>query len=100
MFWKNMNANGALTAAVGSAVLSLSCKFMLPNIPFMDRVGLAFLLCLGLAIIVSKVTQQAATAEHDKSVSLDDVSFETTSSFNILAGAVIIILIAFYAAWW
>jgi SSS family solute:Na+ symporter len=100
MFWKNMNANGALTAAVGSAVLSLSCKFMLPNIPFMDRVGLVFLLCLGLAIIVSKTTQQAATAEHNKSVSLDDVSFETSRSFNILAGAVIIILIAFYAAWW
>jgi SSS family solute:Na+ symporter len=100
MFWKNMNANGALTAAVGSAVLSLSCKFMLPSIPFMDRVGLVFLLCLGLAIIVSKFTQQATTTEHNQSVSLDDVSFKTSGSFNILAGAVIIILIAFYAAWW
>jgi SSS family solute:Na+ symporter len=100
MFWKTMNANGAIVAAVGSAILSFALKFMLPTIPFMDRVGLVFLLCLGLSIIVSKLTQQNSQNENSETVSLDEISFKTETSFNVLSLSVIIILIAFYAAWW
>jgi SSS family solute:Na+ symporter len=100
MFWKTMNANGAIVAAIGSAILSFALKFMLPSIPFMDRVGLVFLLCLGLSIIVSKLTQKNSQNENSETVSLDDISFKTETSFNVLSLSVIIILIAFYAAWW
>ncbi|MFT4941859.1 MAG: SSS family solute:Na+ symporter [Paraglaciecola sp.] len=100
MFWKTMNANGAIVAAIGSAILSFALKFMLPTIPFMDRVGLVFLLCLGLSIIVSKLTQQNSQNENSETVSLDEISFKTETSFNVLSLSVIIILIAFYAAWW
>jgi SSS family solute:Na+ symporter len=100
MFWKTMNANGAIVAAIGSAILSFALKFMLSTIPFMDRVGLVFLLCLGLSIIVSKLTQQNSQNENSETVSLDEISFKTETSFNVLSLSVIIILIAFYAAWW
>jgi SSS family solute:Na+ symporter len=100
MFWKTMNANGAIVAAIGSAILSFALKFMLPTIPFMDRVGIVFLLCLALSIAVSKLTQKNSQNENLETVSLDDISFKTETSFNILSLSVIIILIAFYAAWW
>lgn len=100
MFWKGMNANGAIVAAVGSAALSLTLKFALPGLPFMDRVGLVFLLCLALAMLVSKKTANTSLEESSGVVSLEDVNFKTTTSFNLMSLSVIIILIAFYAAWW
>jgi SSS family solute:Na+ symporter len=42
-----------MSAALGSAVLSLVLKFIWPELPFMDRVGLVFLLCLALCYVVS-----------------------------------------------
>ena len=44
-FWKRTTANGALVAAIGSAVFSVACLLYWPSLPFMDRVGLAFILC-------------------------------------------------------
>jgi SSS family solute:Na+ symporter len=100
MFWKKMNANGAMVAALGSAIFSFVLKFTLPEIPFMDRVGIVFLLCFGLAIIVSKLSQKSSQDHSSEVMSLDDINFKTDTSYNILSLSVIIILIAFYSAWW
>ena len=88
---------GALSAALGSAIFSLVLKFAWPELPFMDRVGLVFLLCLALCYFVSIMGKANST---DSSVSLEEVSFETTKSFNVAAVGVILILIALYATWW
>ena len=96
IFYSKTTANGALTAAVGSAVLSLVFKFAYPELPFIDRVGIVFLLCCVLAVVVSMIkpgTQEGA-------ISLSEVNFSTNSSFNISALAVTIILVLFYASWW
>src|SRR5262249_44179694 len=53
MFWERCTARGALTAAIASAVLSLVLKMTWPSLPFMDRVGVVFLACLGLAVALS-----------------------------------------------
>jgi SSS family solute:Na+ symporter len=63
----------------------------------MDRVGLVFLLCLGLCYVVS-MAGKPNTA--DSSVSLDDVSFATGKNFNVAALGVILILTVLYATWW
>ncbi|NQZ83195.1 MAG: sodium transporter, partial [Colwellia sp.] len=80
-----------------SAVFSLALKFAWPELPFMDRVGLVFLLCLALCYVVSMLGKPNTT---DSSVSLDQVSFETTKSFNVAAVGVVLILTALYATWW
>jgi SSS family solute:Na+ symporter len=100
MFWKKMNAPGAMSAAIGSAALSFACKLAFPAIPFMDRVGLVFLACVGLAVFCSLVFRTPDSAAHTKTVSLKEVNFSTTPSFNILAIGIMAILAAFYAAWW
>jgi SSS family solute:Na+ symporter len=97
MFWKRTTSMGALSAALGSAVFSLVLKFDWPELPFMDRVGVVFLLCLVLCYSVS-MAGKSNTA--DGSVSLDKISFETTQSFTVAGIGVVLILSALYATWW
>ena len=97
MFWKRATSTGALSAALGSAVFSLVLKFTWPELPFMDRVGLVFLLCLALCYLVSILGKANTT---NSSVSLEQVSFATTKSFNVAAIGVVLILTALYATWW
>ncbi|MCP8900960.1 sodium/sugar symporter [Gilvimarinus xylanilyticus] len=97
MFWSKTTATGGLVAAVGSAVLSLAFKLLWPELPFMDRVGLVFLLCVLAAVVVS-LLGQGATKE--QAVKLDEVDFATTGGFNLASLAVVLVLIAFYTAWW
>src|SRR5882762_5136027 len=53
MFWERTTATAALVAAIASAVLSTVLKFAWPALPFMDRVGVVFLACMGIAIVLS-----------------------------------------------
>lgn len=97
MFWKRATSRGALAAAIGSAVFSVALKFGLPSLPFMDRIGLVFLLCLAVTLVVSLMDKPS---DHDSSVSLDDVSFITDRGFNLAAIGCVIILTFFYVTWW
>lgn len=96
MFWKKATANGALLAAIGSAVFSLLAYQFLPDLPFMDRVGYVFLLCCAVII----VTGLAEKKEQKNAVDLDDVSFKTSTSFNLWSAVITAILIALYAVFW
>lgn len=97
LFWKRANEAGALSAAIGSFVLSIVLKLVWPALPFIDRVGLVFLLALALAVGVSLLTP--AAPEKDI-INTHDVDYCTSSVFNIGSAAVIAILIALYAVFW
>ena len=97
MFWSKTTAKGALAAAIGSAVLSLTFKLVFPDLPFMDRVGYVFIACLVLAILVSLTDKKLSEA---KAVDTKAIDFSTSTSYNIATIAVICILTAFYVAWW
>ncbi|MEP6940141.1 MAG: sodium transporter, partial [Rudaea sp.] len=97
MFWNRTTAAAALAAAIGSAVLSLTFKLAWPALPFMDRVGVVFLACAAIAVIVSLVQAPRTAALR---VELQDVDYSTRRSFNVAAVVVIVILIALYARFW
>lgn len=97
MFWKKTTATAGLVAALGSAVFSLLLKLLWPALPFMDRVGLVFLLCLAAAVVVSLWQRQGVQAD---AVELSDVNFKTAPEFNWSAVAVFLILAALYISWW
>jgi SSS family solute:Na+ symporter len=96
MFWKKTTAAGALAAAVGSVALSFLFKMVWPELPFIDRVGLVFLIAAGLAIIVSLIENRV----QEGAVELSEIEFGTTQGFNLSALAVTLILAALYATWW
>jgi SSS family solute:Na+ symporter len=97
MFWDRCTSAGALAAAIGSAALSFLLKVLRPALPFMDRVGLVFLLCLGLAVVISLAQPRRESALR---VELKQIGYSTSAGFNMAALAVTAILIGLYATWW
>ncbi|PPU94866.1 sodium/sugar symporter [Xanthomonas albilineans] len=97
LFWKRANEAGALSAAVGSVLLSVVLKKLWPQLPFMDRIGLVFVLSLLSAVLVSLLTPQAPARDL---IRTDDVRYATALGFKLGATVVITILIALYAVFW
>jgi len=78
-------------------LLSYVFKMWTPDLPFLDRMGLVFLISLGLAVVISLLLPGRGDANR---VTMEGVSFRTPSVFNIGGLGVILILIALYATWW
>ncbi|GAB3035306.1 sodium/sugar symporter [Bowmanella dokdonensis] len=97
MFWKQTTTKGALSAAFGSFALSLLLKVMMPQLPFIDRVGVVFVSCLLLAVLVSKLDKKIQVRGQNL---LDGVQFSTSASYNVATLAIIAILAALYITWW
>jgi SSS family solute:Na+ symporter len=108
LFWKRTNEAGAIVAAVTSVLLSTIMKYTLPAAafpqgvnayltPFINRMGVVFLVSLVLAVVVSLATRQQEGAD---TIDTSDVRYRTSAGFNVGALGVILILIALYATWW
>jgi hypothetical protein len=46
---------GALAAAIGSAVPSLGFRIVWPTLPFIDRVAIAFVLCVVIGMLIFRL---------------------------------------------
>jgi len=108
LFWKRATEAGAIVAAVTSVLLSTVMKYALPSpalsqpandylTPFMNRMGVVFIVSLLLAVIVSLVTKQRPGTD---TIDMSEVRYTTRAGFNVGALAVILILIALYSTWW
>ncbi len=97
IFWNRTTAAGALSAAIGSAGLSLAFKLLWPSLPFIDRVGLAFLLCLGLGVLVSQLWP---AAQPHRGIHYSEVDRSTSRGFNFASLVIVLMLTALYATWW
>ncbi|MEO0575960.1 MAG: sodium/sugar symporter [Pseudomonadota bacterium] len=97
IFWKRTTANGALATAIGSAVFSLAFKVLMPELPFIDRVGAVFALCIAIGVIVSVA---GSNEQHDNAIEYRGIDTTTSAAFNISTLAIVIMLGALYATWW
>jgi solute:Na+ symporter, SSS family len=97
MFWPRCTALAALVAAIASAVLSLVLKLWWPTLPFMDRVGVVFLACSGIAIVLSLLQKPQPPS---LSIDLKNIDYSTSAGFNTAAAVIAIILLALYTIWW
>ena len=96
LFWSRTTPTAALIAAIASAALSLYFKLAWPELPFMDRVGLVFLLCVAIGVMWSLARPRPQEGFVDPA----GVSFSTTQGFNVSAMLVMLILVCFYSVWW
>jgi SSS family solute:Na+ symporter len=84
-FWKRATAPAALTAIILGFVCSIILKFAWPDLPFLDRMGLVFWICVALMVVISLLSKnegKIGTIEVDKSM------FKTHPGFII--GTIII----------
>jgi SSS family solute:Na+ symporter len=97
LFWPRCTATAALVSAIASVVLSTLLYFTWRSLPFMDRVGLVFLACMAIAIVLSLLQPPREAA---LTIDLKNIDYSTSRGFNIAALLVTVILIALYAIWW
>lgn len=97
LFWKRTSTNAALAAVILAIPLSAGFKFLLPGLPFMDRMGTCFLIIAAIMIVISLLENKGDDA---KAIPLERGLFKTTTTFNISAVAVMGILALIYAIFW
>ena len=92
---------GALTAAIGSVVLSAVFWWLQETgqfiFPFMNRVGVVFVVSLIAAVVVSLLVPAKPDA---MKIKLDQISYRTSLGFNLAAVGVVAFLIVVYTIWW
>jgi solute:Na+ symporter, SSS family len=98
VFWKKTTSNAALVGAALSIPLSIVLKIVFPLLPFLDRMGVVFLVLASLMIIISLV--EGKGKDHPKSIEINSQLFKTSSAFKIGAFIITGITAALYIVFW
>jgi len=96
-FWKRANTAGAFALLISSILLNLAAKFGLPDMPFVLRIWIVFLICLVIGVIVSLVTKPP---HEDQPVDIGGINLATRTGFNISAAVITVVLIWIYVVFW
>ncbi len=97
LFWKRTSANAALWAVILSIPLSMLIKFLVPSIPFMNRMGIVFLISALLMVIISMIENKQSDA---KGIDYREGLFTTSMKFNVMAIIIMGVLAVVYAVFW
>lgn len=119
-FWKKTTSNAALFATLGGFALSVLFKVMpeyvdlsflastgfavkaagsgLYEIPFLDRMGIVFVICVVVMVIISLIELKGRT--NPKALEIDRSMFRPDPGFTIGALIVVGILTALYTMFW
>ncbi|MDO8968185.1 sodium/sugar symporter [Algoriphagus sp.] len=98
VFWKKTTSNAALVGAALSIPLSVVLKIVFPALPFLDRMGVVFLVLAALMITISLV--EGKGKDHPNSIDINADLFSTSTGFKI--GAILIagIIAGLYTIFW
>jgi len=97
-FWKKTSANAALWSAILTIPLSFLFKLAWPTLPFIDRMGLVFILIVIIAVLISLIDNKQKNDA--KAVDLHKGLFYTDHKFNISAIGILIITAVLYILFW
>jgi SSS family solute:Na+ symporter len=119
-FWKKTTSNAALFATIGGFLLSVGFKILptlvdlsflydsgwavksslsgLYEIPFLDRMGLVFMICIIVMIIISLIENKRGIVP--KGLEVDTKMFKPHTSFAVGSLIIVMILVALYSIYW
>jgi SSS family solute:Na+ symporter len=104
-FWKRTTSAAALTSAILTIPLSTVFKFLpvwtngvFPDMPFMDRMTLVFLLLVLLMIVISIADR--SSKNNARTVIIDTKMFRCSPGFVVGSTIVVGILAALYTVFW
>ncbi|MCR9081692.1 MAG: sodium/sugar symporter [Cyclobacteriaceae bacterium] len=98
VFWKKTTSNAALVGAGLSIPLSVVLKLAFPDLPFLDRMGIVFLVLAALMIVIS--LYEGKGKDHPNSIDVNKELFQTSTSFKIGAFLISGIIAALYIIFW
>lgn len=97
-FWKRATANAAMAAAIVTIPLGFGIKALLPEVPFLDRMGWVFLILVALMVAISLADPKSK--DNPKAMRVDPAMFRTSQSFAIGSLLILGILAALYIVFW
>lgn len=96
LFWKKATNRSALFAAFASIIIAF--LFKLGSLPWMNQMGLTFLITCAMMIIISLIENKGL--DDKKGIILTKGIFKTGKSFNISAFIIMIIVAILYSVFW
>jgi SSS family solute:Na+ symporter len=93
-FWKKANSLGALIAIVGGFLLALWMNYNMTSVPFIDRMGMVWLLGVGVILVTGFMNPS------DKGLEIDATMFKPSTGFAIGAAIVLTVLTILYYTFW
>ncbi len=97
-FWKRATANAALVAALATIPLGIAFKTYMPEVPFLNQMGYAFLILVALMVIISLADPKSKN--NPKAMEVDVSMFKTSQTFVIGALLIVGVLAALYIVFW
>jgi SSS family solute:Na+ symporter len=97
-FWKRATANAALAAALATIPLGFGMKALIPDVPFLDRMGWAFLLLTAMMVVISLLDPKSKN--NTKALEVNPSLFKTSPFFTIGALLILGVLAALYIVFW
>lgn len=98
MFWKRTTAAAALTAALLTIPLSTAGKFLAPEVPFLDRMGIIFLVLCAVIVVITLADPKSRN--NPKGLEIERSMFRPGQSFIIGSIMICGVLAALYTVFW
>lgn len=96
-FWRGNTPTAALVAAIATIPLGLAIEQVMPNIPFMNRMGWVFAILIALQFAISMLDKRR---NEQKGLDIDPSEFKISGPFAIGTIAVCAILAVLYTIFW
>jgi len=93
LFWKKATTLSTLVAAISSLVLSIFISYILPELPYIHRMGIVFFVS-AFACYITTLLQ--GYQDQAKAIDLKGINFSTSRAFNINAVIIVGILALIY----
>ncbi|MDX5419071.1 MAG: sodium/sugar symporter [Hymenobacteraceae bacterium] len=100
LFWKKATSNAALATAIASVPFSIIIDQLFPAMPFLDQMGLVFLLLATLMVVFSLYENKARGILPTNAIQYDRSLFKTDMIFNVASFAIVLALAAVYIIFW
>jgi solute:Na+ symporter, SSS family len=104
-FWKRTTSSAALTSAILTIPLSTFLKFLpawsggaFPDLPFMDRMTLVFLILMALMVVISLLDRRSK--DNPQIIEIDRKMFRTEPAFIVGSVIIVGILVALYTVFY
>lgn len=100
LFWKKTTSNAALAAAIASVPVSIIIDLVFPTLPFLDQMGVVFLLLSALVVVYSLYENRQRNIYPAYTIDTTKDIFTTDTIFNVTATGIVFVLAAIYIIFW
>jgi len=97
LFWKKATSNAALWAALLTVPVSAAFKFAFESMPWMNQMGLSFLV---ISVVIILISLLEGKGDSSKAIPINKNLFKTSNTFNIGAITIMVITMVLYIIFW